>query len=575
MAQNFSLGPGGPLQPQSGIVTNRFAPTTTGSQQLQDILRWLDAYKNRPNFVLGEAGDLLPKYSTGKNPLVPYQGGPNFQLGQGGPLRKPTNPKNIIPLLEDKLGKVPMIEDKLGKNMSRKIELDKLYPNGSKIEDFVKGLDTSFKGKAKRNVAGAIAKSGVLPTLTKYNVPLAIGTTVAPFLTKGIYNTLVTSPRERVDEILTPTDDPMADFNRFMEAQPGLANSRSEFIRRMGIPGLNQETIDAYLGVSGNTPKDTLGAIDVKESRPKANKGGSKQTNVNQYQVDPTTGLPILPEEAIDWDTKDNNLTQPPAQNKAVGYTQPVQQTLQQPQQPQPSGRTIEDIVALAQSQQQLRNEQMAPYIEALQEAMEKYGEGQNKNFFRDLGLAGLTGLTNNQAYAKMIGGYDENKPMEKRLALQQQLAGLKQQQLFDPTQIYGNAELVQRLGLSPEAALANPDVLKQYANIYNYGLDYNAVLARLQQQEQQNALDRALKWEMHMNPQYNTLASQAQLGSSILSNMQFSPALRESMTPEMIQYLISLTGFKPGSAPTTSQQPPQKQLVDDIIDYNASLRGR
>ena len=59
------------------------------------------------------------------------------------------------------------------------------------------------------------------------------------------------------------------------------------------------------------------------------------------------------------------------------------------------------------------------------------------------------------------------------------------------------------------------------------------------------------------MNPQYNTLASQAQLGSSILANMQFSPALRESMTPEMIQYLISLTGYKAGGQPVIN--PPQK----------------
>lgn len=570
MAQNFTFGPGGPLQPQSGIVTKRFAPTTTGSQQLQDILRWLDAYKNKPNFVLGESGELLPKYSTGKNPLVPYQGNPNFQLGQGGPLRNPTNPKNIIPLLEDKLSKVPLLEDNLGKKMSRQVELDKLYSNGSKIEDFVKGLDTSFKGKAKRNIAGSIAKSGVLPMITKYNIPIAIGTTVAPIATKAIYDTLVSAPRKRVDEILTPTDNPMSDLNRFMEVQPGLANSRSEFIRRMGIPGLNQETINAYLGISGNNTQDTVGAIDTKESKPKTKQGDGKQPNINQYQFDPVSGLPILPKEAINWDNGNEVSTQPPAQNQAVGYTQPQQQTQQQAQQ---SAHTIDDIIALAQAQHQLRNEQMVPYIEALQDTMEKYSEGQKKNFFRDLGLAGLSGLTGNQAYTKMIGGYDENKPVEKRLALQQQLADLKQQQVFDPTQIYGNAELVRRLGLSPEAALANPEVLKQYANIYNYGLDYNAILARLQQQEQQNKLDRELKWLMHMNPQYNTLASQAQLGSSILSNMQFSPALRESMTPEMIQYLISLTGFQPNGQPVINQ-PQQPGFVPQPTPTTGNLNS-
>ena len=77
------------------------------------------------------------------------------------------------------------------------------------------------------------------------------------------------------------------------------------------------------------------------------------------------------------------------------------------------------------------------------------------------------------------------------------------------------------------------------------------------------------------MNPQYNTLASQAQLGSSILTSMQSSPELRRAMTPEMIQYLISLTGYNPGSTPAPAQKPGQQQSEDDIIDYNASLRGR
>lgn len=298
-------------------------------------------------------------------------------------------------------------------------------------------------------------------------------------------------------------------------------------------------------------------------------KGEPKKTAVankpNFYDFDPATGLPVLPGEAIGLDTNSYGSTQSPAQNQAVGTTQQTKK----------AGRTVDDIIALAQAQQQLRNEQMAPYMETLQEAMEKYGEGRNRNFFRDLGLAGLTGLTGNQAYSRMIGGYDDNQVLDKRLSLQQQLANLRQQQLFDPTPIYGNAELVQRMGLAPEAALANTDFLKQYANIYNYGLDYNAVLARLKQQEQQNALDRQLKWNIHMNPQYNTLASQAQLGSSLLSNMQISPALRNAMTPEMIQYLISLTGYNPGNTTVPVQKPGQSQSEDDIIDYNASLRGR
>lgn len=549
MTQNFSLGPGGPLQPQSGIVTNRFAPTATGSQQLQDILRWLDAYKNRPNFVLGEAGDLLPKYSTGKNPLVPFQSNPNFQLGQGGPLRTPTNPKNVVPLLEDKLGKrVPPSSP----------EIDKIFSGGAKLDDLSKAL------KGGKNI---LPKLGPIASQALWAVPTAVTASKIPLELSRYFKSLGDYGGKSLEITGNKLDKEEArriikDFNSLYFGGDKDRGMTAPFIRAITEMG------------SGTKPtKNTMGAIDVKESQPKTNKEESKQTNINQYQFDPLTGLPILPEEAIDWDTKGNNLTQPPAQSQAVGYAQPVQQTTQQPQQPQQSEVAIDDIVALAQAQHQLRNEQMAPYIEAIQEAMEKYGANKENNFKRDLSLASLAGMTKNPAYAKMIGLYDENQPMEKRLALQQQLAGLNQQQLFDPNQIYGNAELVQRLGLSPMAALANPDVLKQYANIYNYGLDYDAVLARLKQQEQQNALDRALKWEMHMNPQYNTLASQAQLGSSILANMQFSPALRESMTPEMIQYLISLTGFKPNGQPVVNQ-PQQPGATPQQVPTRGNLNS-
>lgn len=432
-------------------------------------------------------------------------------------------------------------------------ELNKLFPNKVNLNDIAKTLKSvGNKNLATRFGLPATLGAGALAAFEGVQDVKKYLKNLGAYAKESFKNT----GRDLFDVDANELNRIKRDFNSLYFSNPENVGPTSRALQAiMSLPAFGTAPGVKKLETQ---PANTIGTIDFKESQPKVQKEEPKKTsgsnNIKFYDFDQVTGLPILPEEAIGWDGKGNGLTQPPAQNKAVGYTQPVQQT---PQQPQPSGRTIEDIIALAQAQQQLRNEQMAPYIEALQEAMEKYGEGQNRNFFRDLGLAGMSGLTGNQAYTKMIGLYDENKPVEKRLALQQQLAGLKQQQLFDPTQIYGNAELVQRLGLSPEAALANPDVLKQYANIYNYGLDYDAVLARLKQQEEQNKLDRMLKWEMHMNPQYNTLASQAQLGSSILSNMQFSPALRESMTPEMIQYLISLTGFQPNGQPVINQPQP------------------
>lgn len=432
-------------------------------------------------------------------------------------------------------------------------ELNKLFSNKVNLGDIAKTL----KPVGNKNLA------------TKFGLPYALSAVALPAF-EGVQDvkkylknfgayakeSFKNTGRSLFDVDANELNRIKRDFNSLYFSNPENVGPTSKALQAiMSLPAFGTAPGVKKLEVK---PSNTVGAIDFKESQPKVQKEEPKKiadTNkVKFYDFDEITGLPILPEEAIGWNNKGNGVAQLPSQIQAVVNPQQIQQA---PQQPQPSGRTIDDIIALAQAQQQLRNEQMAPYIEALQEAMEKYGEGQNRNFFRDLGLAGMSGLTGNQAYTKMIGLYDENKPVEKRLALQQQLAGLKQQQLFDPTQIYGNAELVKRLGLAPEAALANPEVLKQYANIYNYGLDYDAVLARLKQQEQQNALDRALKWEMHMNPQYNTLASQAQLGSSILSNMQFSPALRESMTPEMIQYLISLTGFQPNGQPVINQPQP------------------
>lgn len=453
-------------------------------------------------------------------------------------------------------------------------ELNRLFPNKVNLNDISKEL----KSVGNKKIG------------TRFNLPVTLGAgALASFEGAQDVRRYLKSFGEYAEQSLKNTGRSLSnldanelnrikrDFNSLYFSNPKNIGPTSRVLQAIvsipasgKAPGLN----NIIGGAGGQTKPNGMTKPPIKSSKEEPKKTAN-QSGTRKYQFDPATGLPILPGEAIGWDGGGEGLTQPPSQNQAVSYTQPVQQGQQAQQQTKQAGRTVEDIIALAQKQQQLRNEQMAPYIEALQEAMDKYGEGRNRNFFRDLGLAGLTGLTGNQAYSRMIGGYDDNQVLDKRLSLQQQLAGLRQQQLFDPTPIYGNAELVQRMGLAPEAALANTDFLKQYANIYNYGLDYNAVLARLKQQEQQNALDRQLKWNIHMNPQFNTLASQAQLGSSLLSNMQISPALRESMTPEMIQYLISLTGYKPGSTPVPVQKPGQNQSEDDIIDYNTSLRGR
>ena len=443
-------------------------------------------------------------------------------------------------------------------------ELNILFPNKVNLNDVSKEL----KSVGNKKIG------------TRFNLPVTLGAgALAAFEGAQDVRRYLKSFGEYAEQSLKNTGRSLSnldanelnrikrDFNSLYFSNPKNIGPTSRVLQAIvsvpasgKAPGLNNTLGGA--GRSTNPNGMTKPPIKPSKGEPKKTSGANKP---NFYDFDPSTGLPILPGEAVGLDTNNYGTTQPPAQNQAVGT----------PQQTKQAGRTVEDIIALAQKQQQLRNEQMAPYIEALQEAMEKYGANRENNFKRDLSLASLSGMTKNPAYAKMIGGYDENQQLEKRLELQKQLANLKQQQLFDPTPIYGNAELVQRMGLAPEAALANPDFLKQYANIYNYGLDYNAVLARLKQQEQQNALDRQLKWNIHMNPQYNTLASQAQLGSSILTSMQSSPELRRAMTPEMIQYLISLTGYKPGSIPAPAQKPGQKPSEDDIIDYNASLRGR
>ena len=443
-------------------------------------------------------------------------------------------------------------------------ELNKLFPNKVNLNDISKEL----KSVGNKKIG------------TRFNLPVTLGAgALAAYEGAQDVRRYLKSFGEYAEQSLKNTGRSLSnldanelnrikrDFNSLYFGNPKNIGPTSRVLQAIvSIPASGKaQGFNNILGGAGRSTNPNGMTKPPREPLKKETKKTAVTNKPNFYDFDPATGLPILPGEAIGLDTNSYDTIQPPSQNQAVGNQQQTKQ----------AGRTVDDIIALAQKQQQLRNEQMAPYIEALQEAMEKYGVNRENNFKRDLSLASLSGMTKNPAYASMIGRYDENQQLEKRLALQQQLAGLRQQQLFDPTPIYGNAELVQRMGLAPEAALASPDFLKQYANIYNYGLDYNAVLARLKQQEQQNALDRQLKWNIHMNPQYNTLASQAQLGSSILTSMQSSPELRRAMTPEMIQYLISLTGYNPGSTPAPAQKPGQQQSEDDIIDYNASLRGR
>ena len=361
-------------------------------------------------------------------------------------------------------------------------ELNKLFPNKVNLNDISKEL----KSVGNKKIG------------TRFNLPVTLGAgALAAFEGAQDVRRYLKSFGEYAEQSLKNTGRSLSnldanelnrikrDFNSLYFSNPKNIGPTSRVLQAIvsvpasgKAPGLNNT-----LGGAGRFTNPNGMTKLPREPLKKETKKTAVTNKPNFYDFDPATGLPILPGEAVGLDTNSYDTIQPPQQNQAVGNQQQTKQ----------AGRTVEDIIALAQAQQQLRNEQMAPYIEALQEAMDKYGEGRNRNFFRDLGLAGLTGLTGNQAYSRMIGGYDDNQVLDKRLSLQQQLANLRQQQLFDPTPIYGNAELVQRMGLAPEAALANTDFLKQYANIYNYGLDYNAVLARLKQQEQQNALDRQL----------------------------------------------------------------------------------
>ena len=270
-------------------------------------------------------------------------------------------------------------------------ELNKLFSGGARFEDLVNSLKSNKSNLGKLRPSLGQALWTVPTAVTANKIPSELGRYFKSLGDYGGKSLDITGNRLDKEEARRI----IKDFNSLYFGGDKDRGVTAPFIRAITEPG-------------GGTkyPQNIIGAIDYKESQPKTKQEEPKQTITNQYQFDPLTGLPVLPGGEIGLNNMDDEPILPLGQVQDFGY---VQQT---PHQQQTSGNTIDDIIALAQAQQQLRNEQMVPYIEALQEAMEKYSEGQNRNFFRDLGLAGLSGLTGNQAYTKIIGSYNENKPM-------------------------------------------------------------------------------------------------------------------------------------------------------------------
>lgn len=208
---------------------------------------------------------------------------------------------------------------------------------------------------------------------------------------------------------------------------------------------------------------------------------------------------------------------------------------------------TRDQIIEMVRKRQEDLANLYQPYIQELETAQSNLGKNRRQDYYRDLGLAAVAGLSRNNAYERMIGQYSDKDMSKERIKLAQNLLESKLATQFDPNVIYGDIALAERMGLPIETALADKDKLKTYANMYNYGLDYDAALRRINMIADSAEKERAFEKWKHDNPRYNTLDAQSKMWSSLMSNAVYIPELQQLFThPEVVESMIKTLGLDP-----------------------------
>lgn len=106
------------------------------------------------------------------------------------------------------------------------------------------------------------------------------------------------------------------------------------------------------------------------------------------------------------------------------------------------------------------------PYRQGLKDLIDNYKQYQVDAFNRDRYLASIAGWSGNDAYKQMIGKYNPLDMEANRLDLINKLAEEYNSQLARPEQVMANARIAQSLGMSPDIALADSNLVGKLNNL-------------------------------------------------------------------------------------------------------------
>jgi hypothetical protein len=136
----------------------------------------------------------------------------------------------------------------------------------------------------------------------------------------------------------------------------------------------------------------------------------------------------------------------------------------QQNEQPQTNNDILDKLSEYYEQQKEYRK----PYLEGLQSYVDNYNDLNRRGFNMDRYLAGIAGWSGNNNFARMIGRYNPATVEATRLDLLNKLAQEQVNELDLGNKAIGNASLLQEAGLSPDAAFADPNMIKSIATIMN-----------------------------------------------------------------------------------------------------------
>lgn len=197
---------------------------------------------------------------------------------------------------------------------------------------------------------------------------------------------------------------------------------------------------------------------------------GGQYGNEEGYQLPPIQNLPLQ-------DIIDNN-----TQTPLVG----------QVQQDNRGDLDLSQILDLYREMNSVNE----PYIDRVQEYAKKYPQLQSDAFNRDRYLAAMSGLSDNNAYARMIGRYNPAEIEAQQIDLEGKTTEQKQKQLQDLMELLGNATIANELGLPTTAAMANKNLLNTYTGLgkAQIGLQGNMYKADRNAQAKMYVADRISK---------------------------------------------------------------------------------